>query len=72
MKCFCIKDLPVFIKDIHKMNIQGGSCAKECQLNQEKPQLVKDSSYTLPKKTNEKMSKAYFLSSKLTSGVSLT
>ena len=42
MKCFYIKDLPVFIKDIHKMNIQGGSSAKECQLNREKPQLVKD------------------------------
>ena len=42
------------------MDLQAGNCAKECQLNREKPQEVKGNSYKLSK-TNGKSAKHIYL-----------
>ena len=54
-KYFCIKDLCLWIKDIHRKNLQAGNCAKECQINWEKPWEVKDNSHKLLKKQRKKV-----------------
>ena len=59
------------VKDIHKKNLQAAKYAKECQLNQEKPREVKDSSYKFSKKINGKKLKAQITSFPLTSGAVL-
>ena len=53
-----ISYLCLSVKDIHKKNLQAAKYAKECQLNQEKPREVKDSSYKFSKKINGKKLKA--------------
>ena len=54
-KYFCIKVLCLWIKDIHRKNLQAGNCAKECQINWEKPWEVKDNSHKLLKKQRKKV-----------------
>ena len=46
-KHFCIKDLCLYFKNNRRKNLQADNCAKECQLNREKPGGVKDNSYKL-------------------------
>ena len=53
-KYLCIKYLLIkyFCRHVignHRRNLQGGNCAKECQLSRAKPREVKDNSYKLSK-----------------------
>ena len=57
-KYFCIKGFCLCVTDIHRKNLQGGHCAKECQLNREKPGEVKGKSYKLSNKSKGKKRKS--------------
>ena len=48
-KFFCMKYFCRHVTDNHSRILQASSCAKECQLNREKPREVKDNSYELSK-----------------------
>ena len=49
-KYLCVKNLYLFVKDIHRKNLQADFCAKECQLNRKKSREVKGNS-KLPRKS---------------------
>ena len=57
-KCFCIKDLFVSVRDIHKKNLQADSSAKECQLNRAKARKNKPTLINILKKRNDKKREA--------------
>ena len=60
-KYFCVKGFCLCVTDIHRKNLQGGHCAKECQLNREKPGEVKGKSYKLSNKSKVKSANHRYL-----------
>ena len=44
----------------HGRNLQAGNCAKECQLNWEKPLEVKDNTYKLSETNDVSTKHSYF------------
>ena len=60
-KYCCIKGFCLRVTDIHRKNLQGGHCAKECQLNREKLGEVKGKSYKLSNKLKVKSANHRYL-----------